>query len=538
MSYMTPKSSIYISHNSAFLSKKTEMAKCNCYITLLLPFYLLSCAPFLSLAQINLPLKAVNLGNWLIAEGWLQPSLFDEIPVNKDLLDGTQVQLLSTKLNKYLSPENGGGTTVVANRSSASGWETFRLWRITESSFKLRVFNKQFVGLENQGQGNTIVAVSTNPEGDSETFEILRNSDNPNQVRFKASNGHFLQAQTETVVTGDYDGSGWEDDNPSVFQMKVLNDKYLKGEFQLTNGYGPDKAPQVMQNHWNTYITEEDFSFMSNNGLNAVRIPVGWWIKSDTPPKPYVGGSLQALDNAFTWAEKYGMKVIVDLHAVQGSQNGNEHSSTRDGYQEWGESNVQETVDVIDFLASRYAKNPSLAAIELMNEPLAPGVNLDTLKKFYSAGYDAVRKYTSTAYVIFSNRLSADATELLSFASAFDRVVIDVHYYNLFTDLFTNMNAQQNIDYIYNQRSSDLGTLNSDNGPLTFVGEWTCAWNANGASTQDYQNFAKAQVDVYGRATFGWAYWSYKRAESNPDTQNPWSLRWMIENNYINLKGA
>lgn len=32
------------------------------------------------------------------------------------------------------------------------------------------------------------------------------------------------------------------------------------------------------------------------------------------------------------------MKVIVDLHAVQASQNGNEsndHSATRDGYQEW-----------------------------------------------------------------------------------------------------------------------------------------------------------------------------------------------------------
>lgn len=106
-----------------------------------------------------------------------------------------------------------------------------------------------------------------------------------------------------------------------------------------------------------------------------------------------------------------------------------------------------------------------------MNEPLAPGVNLDTLKKFYSAGYDAVRKYTTTAYVIFSNRLSADPAELLSFASAFDRVVIDVHYYNLFTDLFKNMNAQQNVDYIYNQRSSDLSTLNSANGPLTFVGK-------------------------------------------------------------------
>lgn len=29
--------------------------------------------------------KAVNLGGWLVTEGWIKPSLFDGIP-NKDLL--------------------------------------------------------------------------------------------------------------------------------------------------------------------------------------------------------------------------------------------------------------------------------------------------------------------------------------------------------------------------------------------------------------------------------------------------------------------
>lgn len=48
------------------------------------------------------------------------------------------------------------------------------------------------------------------------------------------------------------------------------------------------------------------------------------------------------------------MKVIVDLHAIRASQNGNEHSGARDGYQEWGDSNIQETVAVIDFIAARY----------------------------------------------------------------------------------------------------------------------------------------------------------------------------------------
>lgn len=111
-------------------------------------------------------------------------------------------------------------------------------------------------------------------------------------------------------MTADFQGSGWEDSNPSVFSMTVLSDKTLRGEYQITNGYGPDRAPQVMQDHWNTYITDDDFRFLSSNGINAVRIPVGWWIAKDpSPPKPYVGGSLKALDNAFTWAE------LVSIHS-------------------------------------------------------------------------------------------------------------------------------------------------------------------------------------------------------------------------------
>lgn len=48
------------------------------------------------------------------------------------------------------------------------------------------------------------------------------------------------------------------------------------------------------------------------------------------------------------------MKVIVDLHAVEGSQNGNDHSATRDGYTEWGDSYISKTVAVVDFLAERF----------------------------------------------------------------------------------------------------------------------------------------------------------------------------------------
>ncbi|XP_021775278.1 uncharacterized protein LOC110739130 [Chenopodium quinoa] len=77
--------------------------------------------------------KAVNLGGWLVTEGWIKPSLFDGIP-NKELLDGTQIQLKSVTIGNYVCAENGGGSILVANRTSASGWETFKTELIKFSS--------------------------------------------------------------------------------------------------------------------------------------------------------------------------------------------------------------------------------------------------------------------------------------------------------------------------------------------------------------------------------------------------------------------
>ncbi|XP_058768019.1 probable glucan 1,3-beta-glucosidase A [Vicia villosa] len=473
----------------------------------------------------NLQLKAVNLGNWLVIEGWMKPSLFDGI-INNDLLDGTHVQFMSLKLEKYLCAEHGGGTIIVANRTKPFHWETFRLWRVNETMFNLRVSNKQFLGLEDK---NKLVADIDSP-GNKETFEIVRNDYDPNMVRIRASNGLFLQAISESLITTGtvYEESIWEDNDPSIFKMTVLSDTIIKGEYQITNGYGPNKASKIMQEHWNTYITEDDFKFMSENGLNAVRIPVGWWIAKDpTPPRPFVGGSLKTLDSAFTWAQKYGIKVIVDLHAAPASQNGRAHSATRDGYLEWGDSSIPDTVAIIDFLAERYAERPNLIGIQLMNEP--QGVDLESLKKYYKAGYEAVRKHTSSAYVIMSNPLDRDSKVLLPFVKAFDKVVIDVHYYNLFSDKFLNMNVKQNIDYIKYQRAYELNSLTTSNGPLIFVGEWSGDWKVQNASKQDFQKFMNVQVEVYSRATFGWAYWAYKCDSKN------WNLKWLLDNNYVKL---
>lgn len=61
-------------------------------------------------------------------------------------------------------------------------------------------------------------------------------------------------------------------------------------------------------------------------------------------------------------------------------------------------------------------------------------------------------------------------------------------------------------------------------------GEWVAEWKVPNATKEQYQTYAKAQMDAYGQATFGWSYWTVK------NINNHWNLQWMINNGYISLK--
>ncbi|KAF7816944.1 putative glucan 1,3-beta-glucosidase A [Senna tora] len=481
--------------------------------------------------QSDFKVRGANLGGWLVIEGWIHPSNFDGIP-NGDFLDGTTLQLKSVTTKKYLCADAGGGDYVAASCDDKCGWEKFRLWRINENTFQIRVPKDQFLGID----GTQVVAVVVDPT-DEENFEIIRGSKDPNRVRIKASNGYYLQAKSEKEVMADGPkDSDWGDNDPTVFELTILSQ--INGDWQLQNGWGP-KAAQVMQNHYDTFIVEDDFKFMSENGINAVRIPVGWWtIYDPNPPFPFVSGTLKALDNAFSWAKKYGLKVILDLHSAPGSQNGVAHSTTRDGSLEWGKTNetIQQTLEVIDFYAARYAKHENLYGFELLNEPLYPYVSLKTVEEYYRLAYKVVRHYNPTVYVIFATRLSFTRDDVPSYlelsplVNSFENSVLVINWYSLFYDTFTNFTAKDHIEYVKVERNRQMTKLLENNQQARiYIGEWSCGWDAENPTEEDLKEFAKAKMEVYDRATFGWTFWTFK------NVQNNWSMKWLIENGYIDL---
>ncbi|KAJ1258619.1 hypothetical protein BS78_10G090000 [Paspalum vaginatum] len=448
--------------------------------------------------------RAVNLGGWLVVEGWIKPSLFDGIP-NGDMLDGTQVQIRSVVLNKYVSAANGGGSNVTVDRDVASTWETFRLWRVSENEFQLRCLGGQF--LTSKSEDGLILATKKEPLS-TETFYIERNG---GRVHIKLLNGGYVQATNDHLLISTYQFQpGW-DNNLATFELVIVANN-LHGDYQLANGYGYEKAMLVLEDHRRSFITASDFDFLSRHGINTVRIPVGWWITQDPyPPSPFIGGSLAALDLAFSWA----------------------HAS-RDGSVDWPSPEcISQSLEVIDFLATRYGGHPSLLGIELLNEPSAATVPLDILVSYYMRGYQIVRNHSSTAYVILCQRIgNADPIELFQAGIGLSNVVVDLHYYNLFDPYFASMNSTQNVEFIYKMRAPQLQALKGVNGPLVFVGEWVNEWDVQNASQYEYQKFGRAQLDVYANATFGWSYWTLKNDRVH------WDFEWNIQNKYLLFSGS
>jgi|SRR6185312_1228466 len=109
---------------------------------------------------------------------------------------------------------------------------------------------------------------------------------------------------------------------PSLFTAAGVID-----EWTLCASLGPTEAKKVMDNHYATFYTEDDFKQIASYGLNFVRLPVGYWAVDIVDGEPYVPDlSWTYLLKGINWARKYGLRVLLDLHAVPGSQNGWNHS--------------------------------------------------------------------------------------------------------------------------------------------------------------------------------------------------------------------
>jgi len=91
---------------------------------------------------------------------------------------------------------------------------------------------------------------------------------------------------------------------------------------------GPVEGNKQLRRHWDAWLTEDIVRELAlSDHVDTFRLPVGDW--SFAPYGPFVGctdGSTEYIDQLLGWADEYGIKVLFDIHAMKGSQNGFDNS--------------------------------------------------------------------------------------------------------------------------------------------------------------------------------------------------------------------
>lgn len=151
--------------------------------------------------------------------------------------------------------------------------------------------------------------------------------------------------------------------SPSLFEGTTAEDEYY-----LPTQLSREVYEARIKIHRSEYITERDFTRIKSMGMDAVRIPVPYFIFGDR--EPFIG-CIEELDKAFCWAEKYGLQILIDLHTAPDSQNGFDNGGIS-GVCKWSQQpdEVEFELTVLERLAERYGKREGLWGIEVLNEPV------------------------------------------------------------------------------------------------------------------------------------------------------------------------
>ncbi|KAF8149962.1 glycoside hydrolase family 5 protein [Crassisporium funariophilum] len=368
---------------------------------------------------------------------------------------------------------------------------------------------------------------------------------------------------------------------PSVFES-TGNDNIID-EFTLGQLLDEETAMTILKNHWDTWITEDDFKAIKAAGLNHVRIPIGYWsvpltssdTSQSTSPSPYIPGAWTYLLRALTWARTHSLHVILDLHGAPGSQNGYDNSGQRTGNPVWGSTpdNIARTVDTVRYLAENLVASGDgadgvVGVVELLNEAAGfrGGDWASAVRGFWEDGYDAVRQGAGGGVKVMIGDAFLGVQSWTNFLTAprAQGVMMDFHEYQIFSDLELDRSFDEHIDFACSYHSS-LSSYASSN-LWTVVGEWSnavtdCArwlngrgvgsrWDATWFPPQsrfhgscanftgsmdgfsaDYKAFLRkyweVQVEV-GENVQGWVFWTWKA-----ENADEWSYQKGLEGGWI-----
>ena len=161
-----------------------------------------------------------------------------------------------------------------------------------------------------------------------------------------------------------------------MWKFGGLGDRPRKIEKVVTDLIGKEKATQFWKTFRKNYITESDIKRIAELGFNSVRPALNSRLFLTEGENPvYVEERFQLIDSLVSWCKKYNLYVIIDMHGAPGGQTGaNIDDSPNDKPELFTNPAFQEQlVNLWLKIVNKYKDEPTVAAYDLLNEPLPKG---------------------------------------------------------------------------------------------------------------------------------------------------------------------
>jgi aryl-phospho-beta-D-glucosidase BglC (GH1 family) len=129
-------------------------------------------------------------------------------------------------------------------------------------------------------------------------------------------------------------------------------------------GWLSQYAEDAGEEHFRSFILEDDIKRIASWGFDHVRLPVDHCTLTDVPGN-YLESGFVHIDNAVEWCKRYGLGVIIDLHDAPGYHFlGIPGGNTLFGSVE----NQDQLTDIWKTIATRYRDSGDHIRYELLNE--------------------------------------------------------------------------------------------------------------------------------------------------------------------------
>jgi hypothetical protein len=158
-----------------------------------------------------------------------------------------------------------------------------------------------------------------------------------------------------------------------MWKFGALGDRPRKIEKVVADLIGEEKAAQFWKSFRQNYITEADVKRIAELGFNSVRPALNSRLLLTEGENPvYVEEGFQLLDSLVSWCKKHKLYVIIDMHGAPGGQTGaNIDDSPNDKPELFIDKKYEDQlVNLWVKIAQKYKDEPTVAAYDLLNEPL------------------------------------------------------------------------------------------------------------------------------------------------------------------------